>query len=158
MKYFVRSVKYLVYFTLMCGIILVLTFHFSVKPEGLTLMDMLMVDGSIYKMLAFFVAVAAIYPALGFQKKPLYVSNLKEHRKELVELFENTNYVVASESATSISFKLRNPFLRLMRLFEDTITIDFSDNPVIIEGLRKDVLRFSRGIEYICREGEEEAK
>ena len=59
MKYFIRSVKYLVYFTVMCGIILVLTFHFSTKPEGLTLMDMLMVEGSIYKMLAFFVAMYA---------------------------------------------------------------------------------------------------
>ena len=155
MKYLIRSVKYLVYFTVMCGIILVLTFHFSVKPEGLTLMDMLMVDGSIYKMLAFFVAVAAIYPALGFQKKPVYVSNIKEHRKEIVELFENANYVIDQETATSISFKLRNPFLRFMRLCEDYVIIDFSENPATMEGLRKDVLRFSRGIEYICRQDEE---
>ena len=76
MKYLTRSVKYLFYFAFMCGLILVLTFHFSVKPEGLTLMDMLLVDGSIYKMLAFFVAVAAIYPALGFQKKALYIQTL----------------------------------------------------------------------------------
>lgn len=155
MKYFIRSVKYLVYFTVMCGIILVLTFHFSVKPEGLTLMDMLLVDGSIYKMLIFFVAVAAIYPALGFQKKEVYVSNFKEHKKEIVELFENANYVVASESATTISFKLRNPFLRLLRICEDYVTIDFSGNPILMEGLRKDILRFSRGIEYICRSEEE---
>lgn len=155
MKYFIRSVKYLVYFTVMCGIILVLTFHFSVKPEGLTLMDMLMVDGSIYKMLVFFLAVAAIYPALGFQKKPIYVSNVKEHRKEIVELFENANYVIDNESATSITFKLRNPFLRVLRLCEDHVTIDYSENPVTVEGLRKDVLRFGRGIEYICREDQE---
>ena len=155
MKYFIRSVKYLVYFTVMCGIILVLTFHFSVKPEGLTLMDMLMVEGSLYKMLAFFVAVAAIYPALGFQKKPVYVSNIKEHRKEIVELFENANYVIDQETATSISFRLRNPFLRFMRLCEDHVIIDFSENPATMEGLRKDVLRFSRSIEYICRQDEE---
>ena len=155
MKYLIRSVKYLVYFTVMCGIILVLTFHFSVKPDDLTLMDMLMVDGSIYKMLAFFVAVAAIYPALGFQKKPVYVSNIKEHRKEIVELFENANYVIDQETATSISFRLRNPFLRVMRLCEDYVIIDFSENPATMEGLRKDVLRFSRSIEYICRKDEE---
>ena len=88
MKYIIRSVKYLFYFTFMCGLILVLTFHFSVKPEDLTLMDMLMVDGSIYKMLTFFVAVAAIYPALGFQKKEVYVSNFKEHKKEIIDLLK----------------------------------------------------------------------
>ena len=155
MKYFIRSVKYLFYFSFMCGIILVLTFHFSVKPEDLTLMDMLLVDNSLYKMLAFFVAVAAVYPALGFQKKEVYISNFKENKKQIVELFENANYVIASESATSISFKLRNPFLRVLRLCEDYVTIDFSGNPVVMEGLRKDILRFSRGIEYICRSEEE---
>lgn len=155
MKYFIRSVKYLFYFSFMCGIILVLTFHFSVKPEDLTLMDMLLVDNSLYKMLAFFVAVAAIYPALGFQKKEVYISNFKENKKQIVELFENANYVIASESATSISFKLRNPFLRVLRLCEDYVTIDFSGNPIVMEGLRKDILRFSRGIEYICRSEEE---
>lgn len=155
MKYFIRSLKYLLYFTFMCGIILVLMFHFSVKPEGLTLLDMLLVDNSLYKMLAFFVAVAAIYPALGFQKKEVYISNFAEHKKEIVELFENANYVIDSESATTISFRLRNPFLRLLRIYEDYVTIDFSGNPVLMEGLRKDILRFSRGIEYICRSGEE---
>ena len=155
MKYVIRSVKYLVYFTVMCSIILVLTFHFSVKPEGLTLMDMLLVDNSLYKMLAFFVAVAAVYPALGFQKKEVYISNFKENKKQIVELFENANYVIANESATSISFKLRNPFLRILRLCEDYVTIDFSGNPIVMEGLRKDILRFSRGIEYICRSEEE---
>ncbi len=155
MKYFIRSVKYLFYFSFMCGIILVLTFHFSVKPEDLTLMDMLLVDNSLYKMLAFFVAVAAVYPALGFQKKEVYISNFKENKKQIVELFENANYVIASESATSISFKLRNPFLRVLRLCEDYVTIDFSGNPIVMEGLRKDILRFSRGIEYICRSEEE---
>lgn len=155
MKYFIRSVKYLFYFSFMCGIILVLTFHFSVKPENLTLMDMLLVDNSLYKMLAFFVAVAAVYPALGFQKKEVYISNFKENKKQIVELFENANYVIASESATSISFKLRNPFLRVLRLCEDYVTIDFSGNPIVMEGLRKDILRFSRGIEYICRSEEE---
>jgi hypothetical protein len=155
MKYFIRSVKYLFYFSFMCGIILVVTFHLGNPVEGYTLMDMLLVGGSIYKMLAFFVAVAAVYPALGFQNKPVYVSNFKEHRKEIVDLFENANYVIDNESATSITFKLRNPFLRVLRLCEDHITIDYSENPVTIEGLRKDVLRFGRGIEYICREGEE---
>jgi hypothetical protein len=155
MKYFIRSVKYLFYFSFMCGIILVLTFHFSVKPEDLTPMDMLLVDNSLYKMLAFFVAVAAIYPALGFQKKEVYISNFRENKKQIVELFENANYVIASESATSISFKLRNPFLRVLRLCEDYVTIDFSGNPIVMEGLRKDILRFSRGIEYICRSEEE---
>ena len=155
MKYFIRSVKYLFYFSFMCGIILVVTFHLGNPMEGYTLMDMLLVGGSIYKMLAFFVAVAAVYPALGFQNKPVYVSNFKEHRKEIVDLFENANYVIDNETATSITFRLRNPFLRLMRLYEDNIVIDFSESPIMMEGLRKDILRFSRSIEYICRKDEE---
>ena len=83
------------------------------------------------------------------------IKEITDLRKEIVDLFENANYVIANETATSITFRLRNPFLRLMRLYEDSIVIDFSESPIMMEGFRKDILRFSRGIEYICRKDEE---
>ena len=41
--------------------------------------------------------------------------------------------------------------MRAFRVYEDKVTIDYSSNPVIISGLRKDVFRFGRGIEYIMQ-------
>lgn len=98
-----------------------------------------------------FAAFAAIYPAVGFQKKEIYVSNFKENKREVIALFLNANYQIKEETDTTIVFRIKNPLIRAFRMCEDEITVDFSGNPVIIDGLRKDVLRFSRGIEYICR-------
>jgi hypothetical protein len=119
---------------------------------GITIFD-LFKEGSGIKIIIFFVAVSAIYPLLGFTKKEIYSNvNLREKRKEIIELFENANYTLTSETNNSMTFRLKNKVIRVIRMCEDAITIDFSDNPAKISGLRKDVLRFSRGIEYLMRD------
>lgn len=150
MKYFIRAAKYLIYFAVLFSIIVLIVFYTSSKPEGITVFD-LFKEGSGYKILGFFIVFSAVYPLLGFSRKQIYVSNFAEKEKEIIELLQNGNYIIETQTPTSITFRLRNKFLRLMRMYEDRISIDFSGNPVIIEGFRKDVLRFSRGIEYICQ-------
>lgn len=154
MKYFIRAAKYLIYFAVLFSIIVLIVFYTSSKPEGITVFD-LFKEGSGYKILGFFIVFSAVYPLLGFSRKQIYVSNFAEKEKEIIELLQNGNYIIETQTPTSLTFRLRNKFLRLMRMYEDRITIDFSENPVIIEGFRKDVLRFSRGIEYICQKENE---
>lgn len=156
MKHFIRSVKYMMYFIVLCGLLLSLTFYTSTRPAGIdNPLDLLMMEGSWWKMLLFFVVFSAVYPLLGFQKKEIYVTNFADNKKEIIALFLNANFVVENDSATTITFRIKNKFLRLIRMYEDRVTVDFSQNPVIIDGLRKDTLRFSRGIEYICQKGNE---
>lgn len=154
MKYFIRAAKYLIYFAVLFSIIVLIVFYTSSRPEGITVFD-LFKEGSGYKILGFFIVFSAVYPLLGFTRKQIYVSNFAEKEKEIIELLQNGNYIIENQTPTSITFRLRNKFLRLMRMYEDRITIDFSENPVIIEGFRKDALRFSRGIEYICQKENE---
>ncbi|MEG2849543.1 MAG: hypothetical protein RR880_04850, partial [Bacteroidales bacterium] len=88
-------------------------------------------------------------------KKKVYVNNFADKKTEIIELFNNANFIVYSQTPTTITFRLKNKFLRVIRMCEDHVTIDFSDNPILVDGLRKDVLRFSRGIEYICQKDSE---
>ena len=44
---------------------------------------------------------------------------------------------------------------KAMRMGEDRVTIDFSENPVVMEGQRKDVIRFARWVENICQRSAE---
>lgn len=151
MKYLIRSVKYFFYFMILCVLFITIVFFATEHKDGVTL-DMLFTEGnSIYKMLAMFAAFAAIYPAVGFQKKEIYVSNFAENKREIIALFLNANFEVREETPTKLVFAARNPIIRVIRMCEDQITVDFTGNPVVIDGLRKEVLRFSRGIEYICR-------
>ncbi|MBQ1219745.1 MAG: hypothetical protein IIW66_00995 [Bacteroidales bacterium] len=151
MKYLIRSVKYFFYFMILCVLFVTIVYYATEHKDGVTLQMLFTEGGSIYKMLAMFAAFAAIYPAVGFQKKEIYVSNFKENKREVIALFLNANYQIKEETDTTIVFSIKNPLIRAFRMCEDEIIIDFSGNPVIIDGLRKDVLRFSRGIEYICR-------
>ena len=151
MKYLIRSVKYFFYFMILCVLFVTIVYYATEHKDGVTLKMLFTEGGSIYKMLAMFAAFAAIYPAVGFQKKEIYVSNFKENKREVIALFLNANYQIKEETDTTIVFSIKNPLIRAFRMCEDEIIIDFSGNPVIIDGLRKDVLRFSRGIEYICR-------
>ena len=87
------------------------------------------------------------------QKKLIYsAENLATKKQEIIRLFENANFVLESDNGKTMVFRLRNKFLRLIRTYEDAVTIEYSETPATISGLRKDTLRFSRSIEYLMRE------
>ena len=65
--------------------------------------------------------------------------------------FISAHYVLKSDDGKKMVWVLKNPVMRAFRVYEDKVTIDYSSNPVIISGLRKDVFRFGRGIEYIMQ-------
>jgi hypothetical protein len=137
----------------LCTLLLAITYYASDTKE-ISFKDLFLQDNFLYKAIPFFILVAAVYPLLGFSKKEIYISNFKENEKEIINLFENANYVLTENSGSIIKFNAKRGITRLFRMYEDTVTIDYSNNPVIIEGLRKDVIRFSRGIEYLCQKEE----
>ncbi len=151
-KHLIRSVKYFFFIAIFFCILVTVMFYTSTHPEGTTVLD-LFKEGAWWKILLFFIAFAAVYPFVGYQKKEIYsAENIKTKRDEIVTLFENANFVLESETATSMTFRLRNKFLRLIRTYEDAVVVDYSEIPATISGLRKDTLRFSRSIEYLMRE------
>lgn len=151
-KHIIRSVKYFFYIAIFFSILVTIMFYTSNHPEGTTVLD-LFKEGSWWKILLFFISFAAVYPFVGYQKKSIYTAeNLKTKKQEIITLFENANFVLESETETSMTFRLRNKFLRFMRTYEDAVVLDYSDIPATISGLRKDTLRFSRSIEYLMRE------
>jgi len=106
-------------------------------------------------MLLFFVAISLIYPLFGYMKKKVYLNKSYEEDKDKIrEIFLNCRYVVVAEGNNSITFRHSSHFVRAMRMFEDAITIDYTDNPIIMEGPRRDLLRFARSIEYAIRDQE----
>ncbi|MBQ7998446.1 MAG: hypothetical protein IJ296_03890 [Bacteroidales bacterium] len=151
-KHLIRSVKYFFYIAIFFCILVTIMFYTSTRPEGTTVFD-LFKEGAWWKILLFFIAFAGVYPFVGYQKKEIYTAeNLKTKKEEIITLFENANFVLESETETSLTFRLKNKFLRFMRTYEDAVVIDYSDIPATISGLRKDTLRFSRSIEYLMRE------
>ena len=142
MRYLIRALKYLLYFAiiffLMVGIIYLFS---SQKAAGLTFVD-LFKEGSLPKIALFFVLVSAIYPYLSFQKKELYLNGPFTNYAEMVdEVMQSLDYVKEDTEAGSVSYIKRSGYARLTRMFEDRVTFSTADNPVIVEGYRKDLLR-----------------
>lgn len=147
MKYLIRSVKYFFYFAIITSLVL----------YGLILLGM--ADSNIennfeggyddfWKMGLFFAAVAAIYPKLGFMNRKLYIAPSQDIMGEVVLFLQDRGYTLENQTADTITFRLRSPLSRLIKMCEDRITITRTLDGYYMEGLRKDVIRLASGLEY----------
>lgn len=101
------------------------------------------------QIVIFFVAVAAIYPLFGYWKREVAVSEkFMSNPAVLRGIFDTLHFEIYQESPNRILLHHRNGFIRFMRLYEDTITIDIAEGFITIEGQRKDVVRFVHNIEW----------
>ena len=153
MRYLVRALKYLVYFAiiffLMVGIIYLFS---SQKAAGLSFAD-LFKEGSLPKIALFFVAVSAIYPYLSFQKKPLYLNGPFTNYAEMIdEVMRSLDYVPEKKEGDVVTYVKGSGYARLTRMYEDRITFQTADNPVIVDGYRKDLLRIFSLVNHRLRE------
>lgn len=149
-QYIIRSVKYFISIVIMFIIVLGIAFAFSKTPEGTSFFD-LFTNGSLPKMIAFFLVVSAIYPKFGYNKKELYI-NYQEYKETIENLFLEAGYENNESESNYVIYVKRNIVLRIIRLFEDGVRIDINkdEEKIIISGLSKDVLRFARQIFYLC--------
>ena len=153
MRYLIRALKYLIYFAiifvLMVGIIYLFS---SQKAAGLSFVD-LFKEGSLPKIMLFFVAVAALYPYLSFQKKELYLNGPFTNYAEMIdEVMQSLDYVLETKEPNCVTYVKRSAYARLTRMYEDRITFSTADNPVIVEGYRKDLLRILSLINHRVRQ------
>ena len=149
MKYLIRAVKYFIYFSLMCAVIVtVLVMIGAVEGDINSIFE----DGyqSIGKIAIFFALVAAVYPKLGFIKRDMNVSGSWEDiREQTVQFMSERRYSLESEGLDKVTFRFKSTTGRISKMLEDRITLTGTADGWQMEGLRKDVLRLSSGLENI---------
>lgn len=155
MRYLIRALKYLVYFAviffLMVGIIWLFS---SQKAAGLSLVD-LFKEGSLPKIALFFVAVAAIYPYLSFQKKPVHLNgDFTKYAETIDEVMKSLDYKPEKQEDGCVTYIKKGAYARLSRMYEDRVTFTTGDD-VTVEGYRKDLLRILSAINYRVRQESE---
>ncbi len=148
MKYLIRSIKYFIYFSLMCTVIvsaLVLIGAVegdinSIFEEGYT---------SLGKIAIFFAMVAAVYPKVGFIKRCISTNKeWAEIRNDVIEFMKERRWDLESESNEGATFRIRGFAGKLSKMYEDRITLTRSAEGYQLEGLRKDVMRLATGLEH----------
>lgn len=149
MKYIVRAVKYFIYFSLVCAVIVtILVLIGAVEGDINSIFE----EGyrSVGKIAIFFALVAAVYPKLGFISRDIAEGKSWDEMKEqTVEFMSERRYSLESESPERVTFRFRGLAGRLSKMLEDRITLTKTAQGWQIEGLRKDVIRLSIGLENI---------
>lgn len=149
-KYLIRVLKYMVYLVIVFFLIIAV---FSITSNREFSYESLFRPGTGIQMIVFFVVISFVYPLFGFVKKRVYLNHtFSEDRQKIVEVFTNGRYKQIGETETTLTFRHTSKFVRVMRMFEDDVTVDFSDNPITIDGQRKDVYRLARTIEWFIRD------
>ncbi len=156
MKYFVRAVKYFIWFSVLFTIIIaVLMFAGIVKGDVSTMFR----DGyrSLWQIAILFAFVAAFYPKFGFIRKSVAIpGEYPDIRDGIIEYMELRGYRLESEEGENLTFRLRSKFSALFKMFEDRITLTRELGGYQAEGLTKDIVRIVGGLEYKFRRGDEE--
>ena len=147
MKYLIRSVKYFIYFSVICALMItVLVLIGAVEGNVNAIFD----EGykSIIKIAVFFLLVAAVYPKLGFITREITTDkSWNEIRESVVNYMTAHRYEIESESQEVVTFRLKGPVGRLTKMYEDRITLTRTMTGWGLEGLRKDAFKLASGIE-----------
>ena len=148
MKYFIRAVKYFFYFAILCSLIVTaLVLIGAVEGDINSIFE----DGynSIWKIAVFFILVASVYPKLGFITRTIDTDRGWNEAKGIVlDYMNEQRYTLESETPETVTFRFKGFGGRLMKMCEDRITITFTPQGWIVEGLRKDAFRIASGLEY----------
>ena len=147
MKHLIRSIKYFIYFSLMCSLIVTALVLIGAVEGGV---DSIFEEGysSIGKIAIFFAIVAAAYPKFGFIRRDMNINGTwDEIRNQTVEFMNERQYSLESEGADKVTFRCKGMAGRLSKMLEDRVTLTKTDDGWQMEGLRKDVMRLASGLE-----------
>lgn len=149
-RYLNRAIKYMIYlsivFTLIVGI-------FSLTSNKEFSIYNLFRPGTGIQLAIFLVVMSIIYPLFGYVTRKVHLNkSFADDKATINDVFLKNRYVVECDGIDFIKYRHKSAFIRTMRMFEDTIVVDITDNPIKLEGPRKDVYRLSRMIEYAVRD------
>lgn len=147
MKYLVRAIKYFFYFAFFAtAIILALILIGIVEAD----INAVFENGSedLWKIAIFFALVAAVYPNLAFITRQIDTDGERNTIKEdIKEYMTERRYILESEDAEGMTFRIRSITGKLSKMYEDRVTFRWNSDGFTMEGLRKDLLRLAAGLE-----------
>jgi hypothetical protein len=103
------------------------------------------------QLVGFFILFGVAYPLVSFVKRDAMLTrSFSEERINILNIFDSAGYELTKEKDGILTFRLKNRFTRFMRLFcEDMIEVEYNEGKVSLSGLRRDIYRLTRYIEYL---------
>ncbi len=88
------------------------------------------------------------YPMIAFVKIKRHLNgSFEQNRNKIERAFEKLEYIKTQDIPGKVVFRKKSQFARFVQWYEDEITLFTDENPVIISGFRKRVLRVNKMID-----------
>ena len=149
-KYLIRVAKYIVYFFVLLGIMVLIME--SMKSEAFKDFD----PGTIRMYLIIGVVFSFIYPLIGFGTRAIHLNrSFADDRDKIEKIMDAIGLVKVSEEGFNLTYRYKNGVKKFFMLYEDTVTIDSTDNPIVVSGPLKEVRRMKLMFEEYLQKSEE---
>jgi hypothetical protein len=146
--YIRRSAKFILYIVLIFFVVLGLYPMIKYgKSMSVSLTDLLN-NSRFTTMFGLLVVYGMFYPMIAFVKIKRHLNGSFEQNRDKIErAFEKLEYVKTEDVPGKVAFRKKSQFARLVQWHEDEITLYTDENPVIISGFRKRVIRADKMID-----------
>jgi hypothetical protein len=146
--YIRRAAKFILYIVLIFFVVLGL---YPLMKYGKPLQDSLrdlLSNSRFTTMFGILMVYGMLYPMIAFVKIKRHLNGSFEQNRDKIErAFEKLEYVKTEDVPGKVVFRKKSQFARLVQWHEDEITLNTGENPVIISGFRKRVIRVDKLID-----------
>ncbi|HHV03957.1 MAG: hypothetical protein WCQ69_02455 [Bacteroidales bacterium] len=152
--YLRRVLKYIIFYTILIMAMLAIVYFTSDHPST-TFWELIQPEQQ-KNLIILIVAFSVVYPFIGFSKKEIYTNRpMAEDKETVICIVGESGFILVSDQDGKMVFKAKRITMRIFRVFEDKITIKYNDNPLIIEGMRRDMQRIARHLELFFQQSQE---
>jgi hypothetical protein len=148
MRYFIRAVKYFVQLMVILAIIIAILIVAKVVDSDIS---KIFVNGydSLWQIALMMAAFAAIYPKFGYARRQAILPGSDEETAPVLEKVMNSfGYEKESRGDGVLAYRKRGVADRLLRMWEDRITVTRFVSGYELEGPNKDIVRLINAIRY----------
>jgi uncharacterized membrane protein YciS (DUF1049 family) len=155
-RYFIRALKSIALFFVLVVLVFVISFVLGNSSDNPISFKELLQGSDLYHLTILGVVFGAVYPLFGYVKRKVHLNHSFDKEKQaVISLFSDARFELLSDEENRITFRHKNPVTRFMRLYEDRIEVDYSENPVMISGLRRDVDRLAHRVQQLVQQAAE---
>ncbi len=148
--YLRRVAKYIVFYTVII-LLMLLIVYFTSDNRSITFWELIRPQSQT-NLIILILAFSAVYPFLGFSKKEVYTNRFSEQDKEAaIRIIAESGFILISDQDGKMVFKSKRLTMRIFRVFEDLITLEYRDQTLTIEGMRRDIQRISSHLGHYFR-------
>jgi len=142
--YIRRSVKFILYLAIIFVLVLVV-YPLIVGQKPTISWNDILHNQRITVLFAFLLVYSLAYPFIAFVTVKRHLNGTFAENRELFDkAFDTFQYIKTVETPDKIVYRRKSKFIRFIQWYEDSIVIIPTENPVIISGMRKAVIRIDK--------------